>query len=158
MGAFPKATLRDGENPVFSGVSGPGCCPFTSMRAEVNFSAAPLDNVALAKVFHQEGSFYCRGLLFVYQGGARRALGDCRVGIDPYETYETPRTLCASVISDWKTHTVRELRRVRIHFTEQSIGDDGDDEVLGCDFYEMKGTLCFWFDHEQSHIETLAAR
>lgn len=89
----------------------------------------------------------------MYQDGAQRALGDCRVGIDPYETYETPRTLCASTISDWETHVERELRRVNINFTDQST--DNDVEIIGCDFYEMKGTLRFWFDHEQSQIEIL---
>ena len=78
------------------------------MQAEVNFSAAPLDNVALAKVFHQEGRSYCRGLLFVYQDGAQRALGDCRVGVDPYETYETPRTLY--ILTDIQTGEARGER------------------------------------------------
>lgn len=154
IGAFPKATLRDGENPDFFGVSSPKRYPFAFMKAEVNFPAAPLDNVALAKVFHQEGRSYCRGLLSVYQDGAQRALGDCRVGVDPYETYETPRTLSVLTISDWETHVVRDVRRARIYFTDQRIGDD-DDEVLDCNLYEMKGTLHFWFDHEQTQIEIL---
>lgn len=158
IGAFPKATLRAGENPEFSNDSGPERCPtyFPQASFAVNFSTAPLDKVTVAKVFHQAGSSCCRGLLFEYQNGARRALGDCRVGVDPYETYETPRTLGVSVTSDWTTNVMRELRQVTIHFTDQSISNDGgEEEVLCCTFYEMKGILRFWFDHQQSLIEVL---
>lgn len=152
IGAFPKATSRDEGTPDFPNISGPDRCPVTFLWSEVNFSSAPLGNVAHAEVFHQEGSPYSRGLRFVYYDGSQRALGDCRMGVDPCETYKTPRTLCVFSTSDWETHVVRQLWRVQVHFTSEPLDDD-DEEIIDCSFHEMKGTLRFWFDHEQSHIE-----
>ncbi|KAI1822656.1 hypothetical protein F4861DRAFT_381574 [Xylaria intraflava] len=154
LGAFPKATFSDGTNPAFSNLFGPERCPFTSNRSsyEVNFSAAPLNDVTFAQVFHQEGRSWSRGLILKYQNGAKRALGDCRVGVDPYKMYRAPRILCISMLLDRETHGVRELHKVRTRFISRSTGDD---EVQDDKFYEMNGTLHFWFHHEQSYADVL---
>ena len=138
IGAFPKATPGDEGASDFPDISGPDRCLVTFLRSEVNYSFAPLGNVARVEVFHQEGSPYSRGLLFVYYDGSQRAVGHCRVGVDPCETYETPRTLCVLTASDWETHVVRKLRRVEIHFTSEPL--DGDvDEIIDCNFPRNEG-------------------
>lgn len=116
IGAFLKAAPRDGETPAFSTISGPQRCPFTFARAssEINFSAAPLDNITCAKVFYQQGREYSRGLLLKYQNGAQRALGHCRVGVDPYQRYDAPRTLCTSTMPVGGPNVLRGARRVII--------------------------------------------
>lgn len=167
LGAFPKSTLGDEDNPVFSDLSGPEHCPprFRTGSSAVNFSAAPLGEVTVARVFYQKGRPFSRGLLLEYQSGAQRALGDCRVGVDPYETYETPRTLCASLLRVPGKYMAREVWGMRVHFTDESPcscdddddGGGGDDWVVRRDFYEMTGTLRFWFTHELNALEVLQA-
>ena len=60
------------------------------------FSYASLDKVYSVQVFYQRDWEHCQGLLIVYEGGAQRALGQCRVGWDPYLTYIRPSVLCTA--------------------------------------------------------------
>lgn len=61
------------------------------------FSDASLESVVHASVFRrklvrpsQPDKYYCTGILFTYQSGGKRAVGECRIGVDGCVDYEKP--------------------------------------------------------------------
>ena len=153
IGAFSWNTPSEEKDPDLSYALRPKRCPFIFPEADVkaNFSAAPLDNVILAKVFHPPGKSYCRGLLFVYRNGAQRSLGDCRVGVDPFTTYEEPGVMRASIMSEAELDTPVTLWRTNIWFLDSSAGAHAPIGSPGV--YGMTGTLHFWFDDGENEID-----
>lgn len=57
-------------------------------------TVAPAKNVTHADVYYDRSSGYSKGLLLAYANGAQRAVGQCRVGIDPFKAYEEPSWFC----------------------------------------------------------------
>ncbi|KAI1057780.1 hypothetical protein LB506_001093, partial [Fusarium annulatum] len=58
-------------------------------------TVAPAKNVTHADVYYDRSSGYSKGLLLAYANGAQRAVGQCRVGIDPFKAYEEPSWFCS---------------------------------------------------------------
>lgn len=61
------------------------------------FSDASLESVVHASVFRrklvrpsQPDKYYCMGISFTYQNGGKRAVGECRIGVDGCVDYEKP--------------------------------------------------------------------
>lgn len=63
----------------------------------VYFSWAPLEGVASTVVFRDEDTGYCKGILFHYLNGGSRAIGECRLQVDPAEEYDEPGLLCVKI-------------------------------------------------------------
>ncbi|KAF4497327.1 hypothetical protein FAGAP_6489 [Fusarium agapanthi] len=95
-----------------------GCPPY---RGRLYFEASAKD-VVHADVYYEEASGYCRGLLLEYANGAQRALGQCRVGIDPFKSCDKPNWLCYSHSFDDKP-----FDRIRQCKVECSTGSDSHD-------------------------------
>ncbi|KAH7358140.1 hypothetical protein B0T11DRAFT_283780 [Plectosphaerella cucumerina] len=76
-GLFPRQSIQ----PSFQKVS-PRTSPF---RTHACYSVAKLDSVAGIRVYREAATRKFRGMIIDYDDGAQRALGDCRVGIDPSE-------------------------------------------------------------------------
>lgn len=51
------------------------------LRYEI-YSTARLDMVRLAEVYNDPQTNCCRGIMFYYDCGTRRAVGECRIGVD----------------------------------------------------------------------------
>lgn len=52
--------------------------PPDMMKESMNFSWAPLNGVSQAQVFYEKDGISCKGVLFTYQNGSQRAVGQCR--------------------------------------------------------------------------------
>ncbi|KAG5794703.1 hypothetical protein H9Q69_006230 [Fusarium xylarioides] len=76
-----------------------GCPPY---RGRI-YSQAPVKGIVRVDVYYNEANGYCRGLLLEYDNGAQRALGQCRVRVDPFKAYEKPDWICCRDIRDLKT-------------------------------------------------------
>ncbi|KAM0478576.1 hypothetical protein ACHAPX_005165 [Trichoderma viride] len=63
------------------------------------FSSAPLENVALLHVYSDAETGLCRGILAEYNNGSQRALGECRIGLDPVCTSTSPACLCFAQVT-----------------------------------------------------------
>ncbi|CAI4215870.1 unnamed protein product, partial [Parascedosporium putredinis] len=57
-------------------------------------SCAPLRDVLSALVFSDQSAGFCRGILFHYRNGGSRAVGQCRLHVDPVESVVLPVQLC----------------------------------------------------------------
>lgn len=64
------------------------------------FFSAPLDNVTRLQVLGDPRSGHCHAVLLDYANGSRRALGNCRLGVDPViGTYLQPARICCRLVT-----------------------------------------------------------
>lgn len=133
---------------------------------DVYFSWAPLDDIALAHVFSDPASGYCRGILLQYRDGGERSLGQCRLQVDPVAQVIDPRMLYYRTElcqSRWR----RTIHRAHAYFRHDALNahdsqdshdfydshdprqpQKGDDSGWKC--YDLIGSLHFWFTDESS--------
>lgn len=88
FGAYP------GDQEINSEFSPPWPSGSISEVPGTAFSSAPLRDVTRIQVFFDEQNRICRAILLDYQNGAQRAVGNCRLGVDPVKTYPSPRRVC----------------------------------------------------------------
>ena len=104
-------------------------------------SYAPLEGVRRVHLFLEPGEEgYCRGLLFEYDNGGQRAVGQCRVCIDPVRTFENPKRIA------WSKAEEEEGSRKRVTFDEQE-SEDAEWAVS-----DMVGTLGFYYEGPKGGI------
>lgn len=86
------ASATDGYASCFT-LAGPGRFPacFVDGGHKTCFSSATLAEMELAGVFDQKGWPHRRGVLFESCNGGQRALGGCRLGVDPRRKFVGPR-------------------------------------------------------------------
>ena len=153
LGFYLNNQPRDREG-LTSCIRGPEGYPSPFVDASnaqvTNFSSAPLQNIILAKVFREKVHRFCKGLVFEYGTGAQRALGDCRLGVEPYQTYTQPQFLCIRQITYETTRSRLDRRAFMIQFPDNR--EHGHEEQdWRC--LEMSGVLQLWFTHEAFHID-----
>ena len=153
IGAYPKAIPRsDFAGFRRSGLGSlPQSCPsmFQSSESNVNFSSALLKGTTLITVFYREGNALCRGILFEYESGGQRAVGECRIGHDPYKIYTKPLFLCILKTTYLRPGTQLDHQASEVTFSCESSHNHEN----GWDCYEMSGVLNFWFTSEQYYLE-----
>ncbi|EWG36251.1 hypothetical protein FVEG_14642 [Fusarium verticillioides 7600] len=66
-------------------------CSCVLLRTQI-----PLQGTTRIDVFTCKATDLCRGMLFGYEDGAQRAVGQCRLGIDNVTTYINPTRICYS--------------------------------------------------------------
>jgi hypothetical protein len=113
-------------------------CPAMFRHKHVMFSSAPLEAVRSAVVFTRPG-MGCRGILFEYEGGAQRAVGECRVGVDDSKATTSPSCLCILV----------NEHLVDVVFAK----GDHQHQREGWECHVMSGILEFWFTGEAVDLE-----
>ncbi|PTB60475.1 hypothetical protein M431DRAFT_12403 [Trichoderma harzianum CBS 226.95] len=103
------------------------------------FSWAPLDDVVSALVFRDQITGCCKGILFFYRNGGCRAIGECRLHVDPAQTVPEPSQLCYQMEShpakyspDLSVYRARvtvqpssQHERVHLQHTHGKIVDEG---------------------------------
>lgn len=107
-----------------------GPCPITGAY----FSWAALHDVSSTLVFYDKATGYCRGILFRYQNQGLRAVGQCRLQVDPAESIIQPLRLCFRA----------QTNNVQVQFKHTEM--DGE----GWESRPMKGLVKFWFTPESS--------
>ncbi|KAM0560011.1 hypothetical protein ACHAPJ_003968 [Fusarium lateritium] len=118
------------------------------LHEHVNLSSAPLKDVTRMQVLEDEESGFCKAILLEYGNGARRALGNCRLGIDRARTCLNPSRICYRP-SGHASGIRRDIPAVRVQAACGSTHhhDEGDWICSA-----MEGVVEFWFSREQSVI------
>lgn len=109
-------------------------------------SHAPLENIRRVRMFYysDQSAQYCKGMLVDYDDGGQRALGQCRLHVDPSKTFERP-----SRIAFLRVPGPHSPRVIVLFDGLPSADDPRLDEWL---YYEMKGTLDFWFSANHEYV------
>lgn len=118
------------------------------------FSSAPLQSVVSTQAFYDAETRVHRGIVINYQDGTRRALGQCRVGLDPFKYCASPSRVCFTLPDPVQ-------RRTRLHqefSVKFEFGTDVEHTHDGADNLEwicspMKGILQFWFSGKDTRLE-----
>lgn len=114
------------------------------------FSSAPLKDITRIQIFGDPNGF-TQAVIMDYKNGARRALGDCRLGTDEdeVETYENPTYVCCRSTGSINAHMAR--RSIRVVTGEHSSHCHEDDGAFWtCSAVE--GHLEFWYSEEGALI------
>lgn len=144
----------------YSEASRGNCSPFIhpwtddSPFPDANYSAAPLENVTYIHIFHNGESGLCRGMLLGYQNGARRVVGECRVGVDPVEICASPAAICFIRTTYFRPGTRVERRALRVKVATLATSDHSHGQD-GWVCHRMRGNLEFWFTAEQSSMNVI---
>jgi hypothetical protein len=124
------------------------CPPPDASSWAIMHSHAPLENIRQVRMFYyQDRSVQsCKGLLVEYDDGGKRALGQCRLHVDPSDTFERPTRIAFLHVAD--TYP----RRLEVLFDELPSADHP--QLNEWFYYEMTGTLDFWFstNHERMAV------
>ncbi|KAL6871352.1 hypothetical protein J3F83DRAFT_773044 [Trichoderma novae-zelandiae] len=138
----------------------------------VYFSWAPLEGVASTVVFRDQATGHCKGILFRYTNGGSRALGECRLQVDPAERVDGPTLLCVQTEgrrARW--NRTQHLYRTRVKF-QQSPGQEHEHEheheheatPIAPDVssrgqkwrcFPMRGDAKFWLTAESSWLSVV---
>ncbi|KAM5352856.1 hypothetical protein ACJ41O_005578 [Fusarium nematophilum] len=159
--AYPKAIVTGNHDhpggpfrAVYPESKRPKRFPEASMFPHVNgeryrlpgprtvWSFAPLEKVRSARIFHDERRFLL-GVIFEYENGARRAIGECKPGVDGSVTREKPTQVFFAILRhvDGARGDRRDKRRIRVEFGRDPRKEEYDLEWNRSD---MVGELHYW--------------
>ncbi|QYT02936.1 hypothetical protein H0G86_009918 [Trichoderma simmonsii] len=124
------------SRPIFANPSANWMGPFTY------YSWASLDGVSSVRIFYEDDFDFCRGLMFYYENGASRTVGDCRVQRDREATVKTPTQICFRTKipeSDNGENGIGTVCKLRVEFEHHN---GHDDELWHC--LPFRGIMRFW--------------
>ncbi|KAJ3499597.1 hypothetical protein NLG97_g224 [Lecanicillium saksenae] len=107
-------------------------------------SSACLDHVARTEIFLDTDKISCRGILVQYEDGTERALGECRVGVDPSQTCVKPQEIWYKDVS-WDSIGTELFCKAEVEFRSSTTNVTLREGWLRA---EMERELKCWFNHE----------
>lgn len=143
FGAYCQAPTRS-EFPKSFQAYEPKSCP---IGKEACLSMASLGDVQSVEVFYDRDNRYCKGMLLYYQNGGCRAVGQCRVDMDPLKQFWQPSQICFRMDSvPGKGRGVLYNVQVNWRTDSHTHGEQG----WNCK--PLEGVLVFWYAHNSSFI------
>ena len=104
-----------------------------------NYSSASLEGVVRARTFLRQNDD-CRAIVLEYSNGSQRAMGDCRLGIDPVEIWNMPKCICVFKTTHTLPPSAAALQGVKIRFSER----EHQHAEPGWTCHAMRGNIEFW--------------
>jgi hypothetical protein len=115
------------------------------------FSSASLDGVSSTLVFSDHNTGICRGIVFRYQNGGSRAIGQCRLHVDAAESVAQPLRLCFRVDS-YPSRWARTVYGVQVMFGQDAPTNHTEKDPEGWKSRPVRGLVKFWFTSESSFL------
>ncbi|RSL68076.1 hypothetical protein CEP53_002751 [Fusarium sp. AF-6] len=114
------------------------------------FSWAPLDSIQSIRGFYDKDTGLCRGLIFQYENGGLRAVGECRKHLDDDVLVVKPSVICFQPAPNMASWRAPKAIGVRVE-----LGNDIDHEHT-CEGWKCmrlgNGVLTFSFTEDTSSI------
>ncbi|KAL6700174.1 hypothetical protein J3F84DRAFT_362948 [Trichoderma pleuroticola] len=113
------------------------------------YSRTPLGQIAESTVYYRSDTGGCRGILLRYKNGGCRAVGQCRVNVDPSETTAEPSLICVrnEVYRDSQGLT---QEKTQVKFTHDTLADKVDE---GWARHPLEGFIEFYFFYDHVLVE-----
>ncbi|KAL7938023.1 hypothetical protein V8C35DRAFT_290610 [Trichoderma chlorosporum] len=126
------------------------------------FSSASLEGVLHAHVFSDTLRNVCKGILFEYDNGSKRAVGQCRLGWDRVQSWRGPLSMFYARTSHEQPDPENEYRVIRhnnvlVSFDSESYHVSEEDGTREENFHPMKGCLNFWFRVDDVEMEIVGS-
>jgi hypothetical protein len=123
------------------------------LGSRAHYSCAPLGSVSSVRVFYDPSTGCCRGILFHYYNGGTRAVGQCRVNVDPTKDVSRPTRLRFLLEEDHSpTRTPRLVRTVRVRFVQDPVDGNAEGNIEGWETRPMEGSVAFWVNHHSAFM------
>lgn len=108
-----------------------------------SYSSARLSNVIRAQVFYGKrfSTSICRGVLLEYRDGSKRALGECKLGVDRIEECFEPTHFCYNSVLK---------NNVQVKTSDGSSHPTHEENGWTCCL--MKGVMEFWFSEREVQL------
>ncbi|RFU72341.1 hypothetical protein TARUN_9919 [Trichoderma arundinaceum] len=126
----------------------------SALPLTVFYSWAPLSGVASVVVFSDPETGFCKGIVLSYLNGGARAVGQCRLGLDPALKVEGPSVLCLK--PGPRPPRPREplsLVLARVKFGNGDVEHKHGDEQEPWQCHPMEGLIRMWSSFECSLLE-----
>ncbi|KAF5026744.1 hypothetical protein F66182_1163 [Fusarium sp. NRRL 66182] len=95
--------------------------PISQGPSEIScFSSAPLADVVSVEIFEHPVTGLFRGLIFSYANGSERALGECRIGVDPSCICKEPVQICIASLKYQLPDAAAQFSRVKVEASHES--------------------------------------
>ncbi|KAL2173135.1 uncharacterized protein P884DRAFT_265409 [Thermothelomyces heterothallicus CBS 202.75] len=107
-------------------------------------SHAPLGEVRQVRVFYRPDTKTCMGMLLDYDNGGQRAVGQCRLHVDPSRTFPRPSFVAFLNLPEYG-------EGVRVLFGDLPSLDEDEHGDSWC-YFAMAGTLDFWFGPDAAAV------
>lgn len=129
----------------------------SSLLPKAFFSSASLEGILNVHVFTVSWKKLCKGILIEYENGSKRAMGQCRLGLDEVQSWHKPLGM-HSVPAEYERNVCdlinesRTSKSAQITFDSESshVTEDGSLEE---NYYELKGRLNFWFTFHEVELQ-----
>jgi hypothetical protein len=117
----------------------------TPIGYSVYYSWAPLAGISSTLVLYDENTGNCRSIVLCYENDGSRAVGQCRLHVDPAERVVRPLRLCFRAES-YPNSTTRgpRIHAVRVKYKQSKHYLSGEEED-GWESRPLEGILRFWF-------------
>ncbi|KAH8907737.1 hypothetical protein BR93DRAFT_944718 [Coniochaeta sp. PMI_546] len=148
--ALSSQSSKPGCPPLPFRLEDPGPCPLEYAY----FSWAPLRDVASTLAFYDRDSGFCRGIVLHYENGGCRAVGQCRLQVDPAESVARPVRLYFQATSYTLPWTPM-IYKVRVKFKQDVRDKCIDKDVEGWESQPMQGMVRFWFTGASSFMDVV---
>lgn len=112
-----------------------GPCPIN----DAYFSWAPLHDVSSTLVFYDQETGFCRGIVFCYQNQGLRAVGQCRLQVDPAESIVQPVQLCFQAIPSF-LYRNQNIYNVQVKFKHGTPINHTETDSEGGSLSRWKGS------------------
>ncbi|KAK3941210.1 hypothetical protein QBC46DRAFT_458524 [Diplogelasinospora grovesii] len=155
QGSSTRGTIRDARysksTPITMVYSDESKKPFSAEHPGINplkesdayFSWAPLDGVVSALTFYDQRTGLCRGIVFHYENGGARAVGQCRLHVDPAVRVLRPLRICFQA-------ELLAYQGTRVKFHDRDEHESGDENECSWECRPLVGYMTFWFAGEVS--------
>lgn len=129
----------------------------SSLLPKAFFSSASLEGILNVHVFHIEWRKLCKGILIEYENGSRRALGQCRLGLDEVQSWHKPLSM-HYVPAEYERNVNDRINETRTSKNAQVTFDCENSHVtedgsLEENYYALKGRLNFWFTFHEVELQ-----
>ncbi|KAL7796906.1 hypothetical protein V8C43DRAFT_329315 [Trichoderma afarasin] len=117
------------------------------------FSSASLENVLDVFVFTDYSTKLCKGIMIEYSNGLKRAVGQCRLGLDSVQKYNRPLKLSYAA-AKYQSLCEKRCGTCKSVYVSFDLKNDLHlrDEELSWKHYEMKGKLSFLFEKHDTML------
>lgn len=113
------------------------------------FSWAPLAGVLSARTLYDADSGLCRGILFRYENGGERAVGQCRLGADRRMSVLRPTRVCLRDTTYLTRLRKQERAGVEVEF---GAGGEACRHGEGWRCLALRGVMKFSFTAYSSYV------
>jgi hypothetical protein len=129
----------------------------SSLLPKAFFSSASLEGILNVHVFTVSWKKLCKGILIEYENGSKRALGQCRLGLDDVQSWHKPLSM-HYVPADYDRNVCDLINESRTSRSAQVTFDSESSHVtehgsLEENHYELKGRLNFWFTFHEVELQ-----